>query len=85
MKMSSAMMNPFEFRESMWSILYEGEAPTPRPKTDPPPRRGRKALPKPGPARRMSKRDAAALDAFNAEILEIARKRESASQNTPES
>ena len=80
------MMNPFEFRETMWNALYEGESPEPRTKPPPAKRRG-KALPpsKPGPARRMSRRDAAALDNFNAEILAIAERRQNALENGPES
>ena len=70
------MANPFEYREALWKVLYEGEDPPPPRKADPPstPRksRGRNAAPpRPGAARKMTRSESAALAALNAEVAAI--------------
>jgi hypothetical protein len=72
------MANPFEYREALWSILYKGEDPPPSRRPDPPARsrRGRhQPPPKPGPARPMTRTESSALAALDAQVAEIAARR----------
>lgn len=82
------MANPFEYRETLWKILYEGEDVAPPRKADPPstPRkgRGRNAAPaRPGAARKMTRSESAALAALNAEVAAIQASRSSETTTGP--
>jgi hypothetical protein len=76
------MANPFEYRETLWKVLYEGED-APPPKTPDPPAtprrgRGRHATPsRPGAARKMTRSESSALASFNAEVAAIAARKSS--------
>lgn len=67
------MMNPFEYRETLWAILYEGEKPTPRKAADPKKVGGQKALPR--GSHGMTRQDKVALEKHLESIAQIKARR----------
>lgn len=58
------MANPHEYRETLWTILHDGEAPKPAPETD---RKSRSHRPRQG----MTKRDKVELAGFMDQIAQL--------------
>jgi hypothetical protein len=72
MRNTPMMANPFEYRQTLWDIIHDGEAPPP-PKRDPPKSASGKALPR--SSRGMTNRDKAELANFMDEINRIKQER----------
>lgn len=82
MRTAPAMANPFEYRETLWTILYKGEEPTPKAPELPAAPRRRGAKPEqPKPARRFTRTEALRLEDFNAEIIALQERRKAQSDD----
>jgi hypothetical protein len=89
MRNTPMMANPFEYRETMWSVIHDGEEPRPSRRTDTSPESGRRrghrprALPS-GAGSGLSRLDSNKLANFRDELMALRERREAERGSPPE-